>query len=48
VTFDPETDRPLMPPYEPITFHVDRLHMWYGVRHADLPWLTHAVFPLGG
>jgi 2'-5' RNA ligase len=48
VTFDPETHRPLMPHYEPITFRVDRLHMWYGMRHADLPWLTHNVFPLGG
>ena len=50
ITFDKDAGRPLMPlpHYEPITFHVDRLHMWYGVRYADLPWLTHAVFPLGG
>jgi 2'-5' RNA ligase len=50
VTFDPDSERPLMPMprYEPVTFRVDRLHMWYGARHADLPWLTHDVFPLRG
>jgi 2'-5' RNA ligase len=50
VTFDTLSDRPLMPlpRYDPITFQVDRLHLWYGMRHADLPWLTHDVFPLTG
>ena len=36
-----------LPDYDPITFQVDKLHVWYGVRHQDLPWLTYEVLPLG-
>ena len=37
-----------LPDYKPITFTVDRLHLWYGVEGADLPWLTYDVIPLRG
>ena len=49
-TFDPEADQPmtLPPDYPPVTFRVKRLHLWYGVRDTDLPWLTYDVIPLRG
>ncbi len=37
-----------LPDYQPITFHVNRIHLWYGVKDADLPWLTYDVIPLRG
>lgn len=37
-----------LPRYQPITFCVERLHLWYGVRDTDLPWLTYNVIPLRG
>jgi 2'-5' RNA ligase len=36
------------PPYEPISFTVNRLHVIAGVEHEPLPWITHDVIPLGG
>ncbi|MBZ0302015.1 MAG: 2'-5' RNA ligase family protein [Anaerolineae bacterium] len=49
-TFDSIHEQPVvpLPNYPPITFRVDRLHLWYGVRDADLPWLTYDVIPLRG
>ncbi len=35
------------PPYVPLTFHVTRLHLIYGLSDAALPWLTYEVLPLG-
>ena len=48
--FDDSSEKPLsaLPSYAPIRFRVDRLHLWYGVRDADLPWLTYDVVPLPG
>jgi 2'-5' RNA ligase len=43
---DTHSDDLSLPDYDPITFQVDRLHVWYGVRHQDLPWVTYAVIPL--
>lgn len=40
--------RSAMPRYAPITFRVTRLHVLYGIDDIALPWLTHAVIPLGG
>ena len=37
-----------LPNYRPITFHVDRLHLWYGVSDPDLAWLTYDVIRLRG
>ena len=37
-----------LPPFQPIAFRVDRLHVWYGVRDTDLAWLTHDVIRLRG
>lgn len=50
VQFDSSAEQPLvpLPRYQPMTFRVDRLHLWYGVRGADLPWLTYDVIPLRG
>lgn len=36
------------PPYVPITFRVERLHIIYGIEDAVLPFLTYAVAPLKG
>lgn len=36
------------PAYEPITFHVSRLHLLIGVEHEPIPWITHDLIPLGG
>ena len=49
-SFDTLVEQPVvaLPNYAPITFRVDRLHLWYGVRDADLPWLTYDVTPLRG
>jgi 2'-5' RNA ligase len=46
--FDGEPERPpiALPAYTPVRFRVDRIHVWYGVRDADLPWLTYDVIPL--
>ncbi|HLY27070.1 MAG TPA: 2'-5' RNA ligase family protein [Aggregatilineales bacterium] len=37
-----------LPRYAPITFRATRLHVLYGIDHIALPWITHAVIPLGG
>ncbi len=37
-----------LPPYEPVTFKVERLHIAYGIEKAPLPWITHDIVPLGG
>lgn len=39
---------PVLDAYDPVTFTVSRLHVWYGVRRVDLPWLTYDVIPLRG
>ncbi len=36
-----------LPRYVPYTFRVTHLHILYGVEQITLPWLTHAVIPLG-
>ncbi|GEM_PF-734120 len=36
-----------LPPYDPITFRVERLHLMYGVEHPPLPYITYEVIPLG-
>ncbi len=36
-----------LPRYAPYTFQVTHLHILYGVEHITLPWITHAVLPLG-
>jgi 2'-5' RNA ligase len=47
--FEPEQHPVVsLPDYKPFTFRVDRIHLWYGVRDADLPWLTYDVVPLRG
>jgi 2'-5' RNA ligase len=47
--FPSEIDRAKanFPPYEPITFRVNRLHLICGVEHEPIPWITHDVIPLG-
>lgn len=40
--------RVTMPRYAPITFQARRVHVLYGIDGIALPWLTHAVIPLGG
>jgi 2'-5' RNA ligase len=37
-----------LPPYEPMTFHVDRIHVQYGVPGTALPWIAYDVIPLTG
>jgi 2'-5' RNA ligase len=37
----------VFPDYAPITFTVDRLHVFYGPRVERLPWLVHEVVHLG-
>jgi 2'-5' RNA ligase len=39
--------RATMPRYTPLTFRAARLHVLYGIERIMLPWLTHAVIPLG-
>jgi len=36
-----------LPDYRPTTFHVDRLHVMYGIEREPIPWLTHDIIPLG-
>lgn len=38
----------VLPPFEPITFRAERLHVLYGPIDLALPWITHAVIPLAG
>ena len=38
----------VLPTYAPLTFRADKLHVMYGIDREPLPWLTHAVIPLGG
>ena len=40
--------RKAMPRYAPLTFQATRVHVLYGINDLVLPWLTHAVIPLGG
>ncbi len=40
--------RAALPRYAPLTFQATRLHVLYGIDAIALPWLTHAVIPLGG
>ena len=42
-----EREQVVFPAYAPITFRVRRLHLIVGVEHEPLPWITHAVIPLG-
>jgi 2'-5' RNA ligase len=37
-----------LPAYTPITFTVQRVHVMYGYPGIALPWIAHAVIPLGG
>lgn len=37
-----------LPPYKPITFKVDRIHLTYGVHGVELPWITWEVLRLRG
>jgi 2'-5' RNA ligase len=46
--FEAEHSPGPLPAYPPVSFHVDRIHIWYGVRDSDLPWLTYDVIPLKG
>ncbi len=36
-----------LPPYQPISFPVKRLHVIAGVEREAIPWITHDVIPLG-
>ena len=48
--FEDEAEQPAtpLPDYTPLTFCVERLHVWYGIRDEDLPWLTYHVVRLRG
>jgi 2'-5' RNA ligase len=37
----------VFPDYTPLTFTVDRLHIFYGPRVERLPWVVHEVIRLG-
>ncbi len=39
--------RAALPRYAPFTFQATRVHVLYGIDAIALPWLTHAVIPLG-
>jgi 2'-5' RNA ligase len=43
-----ESDRAaaVFPPYDPISFTIDRLHVFYGPRVERLPWIVHDVIHL--
>jgi 2'-5' RNA ligase len=48
--FEGEAERAAvpLPPFEPVTFRVRRLHLIAGVEHEPIPWITYDVIPLKG
>jgi 2'-5' RNA ligase len=47
--FKKPTDRAeaMLPDYPPISFTIDRLHVFYGPQRERLPWVVHDVIPIG-